>query len=140
MNTPSSGARALVGHTRRPGTTVLLVPGARFFGLLRGIDWCGVWPFRKSLLRRKLIAFATILLTGFSGITAISPAASAAPASAGGRLCPSGYFGWASFSDLRDNLDQRYPRDGRIWCVPSDNEVWTLWCTATHSQASMKTS
>lgn len=90
-------------------------------------------------LRRKLIAFATILLTGFSGITAVSPAASAANTPVGGRFCPSGYFGWNSFSDLRDNLDQRYPRDGRIWRVPSDNEVWELWCTATHSQASMKT-
>ncbi|EME67307.1 hypothetical protein G352_00772, partial [Rhodococcus ruber BKS 20-38] len=54
-----------------------------------------------------------------------------------GRFCRSGVFGWNDFPSLRTSLDSWYPRDGRVWQVPSDDEVWKVWCHITDGKASI---
>ncbi|WJJ14434.1 hypothetical protein P9990_26865 (plasmid) [Prescottella equi] len=53
----------------------------------------------------------------------------------GAKFCSNGYFGWTNFDDLRTSLDNWYPRNGRVWQVANDSEVWKTWCKVTGSEA-----
>lgn len=55
----------------------------------------------------------------------------------GGRFCQSGYFGWSNFDSLRTSLDASYARNGRVWQVADNDEVWKVWCKVTRSKASI---
>ncbi|AMY19560.1 LGFP repeat-containing protein [Rhodococcus sp. PBTS 1] len=58
--------------------------------------------------------------------------------SVGGRFCSNGYFGWNSFDSLRTSLDSWYARNGRVWQVADDDEVWDVWCRVTSGEASIR--
>lgn len=91
-----------------------------------------------GIKRNKLFAFLTASLMALSGVTAVAPSAMAVEET-GGRWCDDGVFDWPSFDDVRESLDMWYPgsRSGRIWSLPSDDEVWEIWCHATNGEASM---
>ena len=55
----------------------------------------------------------------------------------GGRFCQPGYFGWSNFDSLRTSLDASYARNGRVWQVANNDEVWKVWCKVTRSKASI---
>lgn len=98
------------------------------------------------MLRKVTKVCAAVI---FSGALALSPNAHAEGGfsgggtfgdnqgggfSGGGAWCPNGYYGFSNFDQLRSYLDNHYPRSGRIWQAPSNNEVWDVWCHVTNGE------
>lgn len=96
---------------------------------------CCVGSKMKNSSSVRMLSIAISLLLPLGGVAAAN--AQTGGGSDMGRFCGGGsiFFG-NNFESLRMNLDNSFPRSGRVWQAPNDTAVWKKWCEIQGQTAS----